>query len=356
MKKLPLSERWLYQTSRGALPQRRAAVRALGRCYQTLQRLHAHTLTRWRTPERLDFPIISVGSILIGGAGKTPIARWCAEALAQRSPGVVGLALRGYGRRGDAPVVLTTSRGDALPPWEAVGDEAWMLCESLQRGRAAGRVVVAVGASRLAALTVAQAVAPTLRVAVLDDGFQHRRLHRDLDVVIIPPGVERLELLPAGPLREPLESLRRADILWTHAGDGRLPDRARPDAVARTRYALPTLRRPWDGAEAAPRDLGAARLLSAVGRNQNVSTLLEDAGVRVVEHVALRDHRRFSLGQTALRGGGPIVTTAKDWPRLQAVCSAETRARVWVMEPELVFERGERRINEALSAVARRRD
>lgn len=156
-----------------------------------------------RTVRRLACPVICVGNLTVGGSGKTP----CTIALAQwfRARGqTVGIVLRGYGRRDSGVVVAADPEGIRVP-WQVVGDEAVLLARRLPG------VPVVVGANRF--LAGGEAVRRFgLAVLLLDDGFQHRQLHRDLDLVMVdatdPFGGGRL--LPRGRLREPVAGLCRA--------------------------------------------------------------------------------------------------------------------------------------------------
>lgn len=178
-----------------------------------------HGLGRLRTgwagrPEGVDVPVISVGALAAGGAGKTPAVAWLAEQLRARlGPGAVWIIARGYGRRGDGPEVRAALPGAG---WEAdyLGDELEML-------RRRGHPVVS-APDRLAGAR--EAVRQGARLILLDDGFQHRRLRRDLDIVCIDalwPGARGL--IPVGSRREPWSGLRRAHWIWeSNAGQSPL--------------------------------------------------------------------------------------------------------------------------------------
>jgi 3-deoxy-D-manno-octulosonic-acid transferase len=152
---------------------------------------------------RLDAPVISVGGIGAGGAGKTPFVAWLAERLKARGhhPAIL---TRGYRRRHPEAVTLLAAGEPA--PYERTGDEAQILLRS-------GAAPVGIGSDRLAA---GRALAKrfSLDLFLLDDGFQHHRLERDLDIVLI----DALDpfaghaAIPLGRLREPLEALARAGI------------------------------------------------------------------------------------------------------------------------------------------------
>ena len=153
----------------------------------------------------VDARTISVGNLRVGGTGKTPLTRWLAEELDLRgvAPAIVS---RGYGGNVREPHVV----GDGMTVLSDVlrsGDEAVMLART-------ARVPVVAGRDRVAAAEMAVETFQS-RLLLCDDAFQHRRLERDLDIVLVDAG-ERGgvgRLLPAGPLREPVSALRRADVI-----------------------------------------------------------------------------------------------------------------------------------------------
>jgi tetraacyldisaccharide 4'-kinase len=154
----------------------------------------------WKRPRTLNAFVLSIGNLTVGGAGKTPTVVWFAQELQKRGFKVVVLS-RGYKRKGKEPLVL-----DANPVADVMdgGDEPSMMA------RVYG-LTVAVAKSRYqAALEVLQTTSAD--VFLLDDGFQHRQLGRDLDVLLL--GTDSAGwLLPCGPFREPRRAMRRADLL-----------------------------------------------------------------------------------------------------------------------------------------------
>src|SRR5271155_4600666 len=158
----------------------------------------------WLRPRALQGSVISVGNISTGGAGKTPLVILLGELLKARGIGFDVLS-RGYGRvtRG---VLLVDPGG--LP--RDFGDEPLLLARRLQ-----GPVVV--GEDRYAAGQFAESRFGS-QIHLLDDGFQHRALARDFDIVLVTPEDARDRLLPGGRLREPLRSLRRADAVVLTSG------------------------------------------------------------------------------------------------------------------------------------------
>ena len=165
----------------------------------------AYQLGAFRT-SRVDAPVVSIGNLTVGGTGKTPFALWLVERLIARGmrPAIVS---RGYGGVLKGRVATVGDAGVASDEVSEVGDEAILLAER------AG-VPVVCGADRVAAATEA-IERHAVDLVVLDDGFQHRRLGRSMDIVLVDgrAGFGNGGLLPAGPLREPLSALRRADAI-----------------------------------------------------------------------------------------------------------------------------------------------
>jgi len=264
---------------------------------------------------RIDAPVVSIGNLTVGGTGKTPTVAWLCELAKQhgRTPGVLA---RGYGRAPGAELndegVLLQRR---LP---------WLLQEQDPDRVAAGERLVAKGCD----------------FVVLDDGFQHRRLHRDLDVVCLDATLPfgNGQCLPAGDLREWRSGLRRADVLLlTRASrlDGdqlaarvrRLQQIAgRPLPVHACEHEpVHVVQRPADVVE--PLDVLRGRrvvLWSAIARPQSFRATVEALGAEVVGEQAHRDHHRFTDGDVAaaraLAQGRDalLLTTEKDDARLDA--------------------------------------
>lgn len=292
-------------------------------------------------PARAGVPVLCVGNLVAGGAGKTPVCLALAEAL--RARGIAAHFLtRGHGGRERGPLPVDPARHGAA----AVGDEALLLAAQgpcwVARDRAAGaRAAVAAGAPAV----------------VMDDGFQNPGLHKDLSLVVVDGavGFGNGRLVPAGPLREPVaRGLARAGALVV-LGEDRT-------GVAGLAGSLPVLHARLEPAEAA-RDLAGRAVLAfaGIGRPEKFFTTLEGLGARIVGRVGFADHHPFRpdeimelVDRAAVLGALP-VTTAKDAVRLPAEARALVRVvpvrAVWrepgaldrLLEPIVtsILERGE---------------
>ena len=271
---------------------------------------------------RLGSPVISIGNLAVGGRGKTPLVERTASLLIDAGQRVAVLS-RGYGGsfRGDALIVSDGIR--VLAGSEQAGDEPVMLARALPAA------VVAVGRDRVRVGRAVEA-ALGLRVFLLDDGFQHLQLVRDLDVVCVDADDLGERLLPAGPLRESLSALERADVVAVSAEDeeaaqravARLSSQLDPARVFRVRRR-PAGFRDLEGANVPPPS--RAFLLTGIARPVRVATDVAQQGTKVVGRAAFADHHRFrpdEIDSVARRaqaaGADAIVTTAKDALRLPA--------------------------------------
>jgi tetraacyldisaccharide 4'-kinase len=265
----------------------------------------------WLEQARVDARVLSVGNLTVGGTGKTPAALWLAQALARRGRRV-GIVARGYRKRRPGVVVVGVD-GKPLVTAREGGDEAVMLAR-----RFAGPVLTGERREDAAAAACARFGVDTI---VLDDGFQHRALARDADLVLLASDEASRRLLPAGSRREPLGALARARALLS-IGDG-APLASAPGLPPQFDGRLvPTALVDGSWREAPLDALDGARVVavSGVARPERFIATLERCGARVVERVAFPDHHDYSPADIAriVSAGrsGELLTTEKDLAKL----------------------------------------
>jgi tetraacyldisaccharide 4'-kinase len=281
-----------------------------------------HALYRkgWLRTIDLGRPVVVVGNLSIGGTGKTPLTLWLATQL--QSLGLrPGIVLRGYG--GSARSARLVSPDSAV---EEVGDEALLLARR-------SRCPVAIGRDRVAAGR--QLLTRDVDLVIADDGLQHLRLRRGVEIVVID-GERRFgnhRLLPAGPLREPLTRLADVDLLVVNGErvqEGEIVMGLEADiavsVVGRSRRALEHF---------AP---GPVHALAAIGNPRRFFRMLEGHGLRVIPH-ALPDHHALTRGDLEFGDALPVLMTEKDAVK----CERFADQRHWFVPVEAVLGEEERR-------------
>lgn len=272
----------------------------------------------------VDRPVISVGNISAGGTGKTPVVQMLVGMLRQAGlrPAVV---LRGYRRRSRGLVVVHDGQQLRVDV-AAAGDEAFLHAKTLG-------VPVVVSSDKVEAAAHAAGNLPC-DVIVVDDGFQHRALHRDVDVVIIDPATLSGSLLPAGRLREPLAALGRADIVLV--ADGVTPEQVRPLMKSSARaFALHRSVRC-----AAPTNVPVLAV-SGIARAERFHDSLRSLGYTIAGQLAFADHHRYTafnvrtIAMTARKHHAQIITTSKDHVKLAPLIDDPALlAQIFVLELE----------------------
>jgi len=291
--------------------------------------------------------VVSVGNLVVGGTGKTPLAAWVALGLRRRGRRVA-IASRGCGGRAREPVTVVSDGRFVVSRAEEAGDEALVLAAH------APGVPVLVGRDRaLAGWRAASCFGAD--VLVLDDGFQHHGLHRHLDLVTFDGGLGcgNRRVLPRGPLREPAGALRHADAIGVvdgplPAADAAFIERIAPGVRQFRVRRIPVGLRPLGGGEDAPPELlkGAeVGLLAALADPAGFRRSLESLGARVVAERTFRDHHRYR--ERDLRGiaaQAPLwVTTEKDAVKILRPWVGRADVRVLrieaeVAEPDLLLD------------------
>ncbi len=270
----------------------------------------------WLTSDRLPVPVIVVGNITVGGSGKTPLVLWLAQFLLQQGyqPGIVS---RGYGGRavearpvdpegdpvssGDEPVLL--ARKSACPVW--------------------------IGRDRAAAGRALLAAHPACNVILCDDGLQHYRLQRDLEIAVVD-GQRRFgndRLLPAGPLREGLWRLHQVDAVVVNGGA--LVDGVTAQFQMRLNGALLSNLRSGEQRPAAGLQGLKLHALAGIGHPQRFFEHLHGLGLDFVAHV-FPDHHAYRPGELDWPDADALVMTEKDAVK----CAAFADERYWVLPVE----------------------
>jgi tetraacyldisaccharide 4'-kinase len=243
---------------------------------------------------RLPVPVIVVGNLFVGGSGKTPLVLWLVEELQRRGyrPGVV---MRGYGsRRQDSPRLV-----DASASAEEVGDEALLVARR-------GQCPVAISARRPEAARLL-ADRFTVDVIVSDDGLQHYRLGRDIEIAVIDADRElgNGHCLPMGPLREPPSRLRSVDlVVYNGSGSGERPCRFE---------LVPRAPRPVCPSESGPEPKagGTVHAVAGIGNPDRFFATVKKMGFGVIPH-PFPDHHRFRANDLRFGDSAPVLMTEKD--------------------------------------------
>jgi tetraacyldisaccharide 4'-kinase len=251
---------------------------------------------------RLPVPVVVVGNIAVGGAGKTPLALALAHALTAHGwhPGIVS---RGYGGTARAVQAVTVESDPAV-----VGDEPLLFA-------AAGHPVW-IGADRTAAGRGLIEAHPACDVLLSDDGLQHYRLARTVEIAVIDAtrGFGNELLLPAGPLREPIARLSEVDAVVRLVGR----DAPRPSATNGRETVMTHEPLPWRNVQDAGRvaDPGAWRdrevhVVAGIGHPQRFFGMVRSLGITAIEH-AFPDHHPWTAAELAFPAAAVILMTQKD--------------------------------------------
>jgi tetraacyldisaccharide 4'-kinase len=313
---------------------------------------------------KLSRPVVSVGNISLGGSGKTPFVMALGQLLKEHAIAFDVLS-RGYGRR-LAETAVVDSKGTP----ERFGDEPLLMARKLG-------VPVIVGADRYrAGLLAEQRYASQLHL--LDDGFQHRRLHRDFDIVMVPASDLEDTLLPVGRLREPISSLRRADVVVSDRGESAPPEAA--SSLLGGADSLPAVGKVMQGVKppATPSlhvlpvevwrmkrnvylDETSQRPLAFCGiaRPQQFFAHLQELGIELAGTISFSDHHRYTENDLArlLRAKSSaeadgFITTEKDAINLGLL--AGRLQRLQIAQLRLTLEDPEQAVSTLLSTLERR--
>ena len=321
-----------------------------------------------------DVPVISVGNITAGGTGKTPMVRYVCEYLEQKEfqPAILS---RGYKAAYNAQPIVVSGKGQILVTPKVSGDEPYLLAKGLDK------TSVIIGRNRAVSgkLAVSELQSDIL---VLDDGFQHRRLARDLDIVLIdavqPFGYEHV--LPRGLLREPMDSLKRAQVIVLTKTD-LVPKDILFGIKNRIKTMVPylpifeTIHKPlavqtidqWErGSEdfVDSEEVKKHKLLaiSGIGNPESFKATLDGLGFNTIESMDFGDHhdyttddliklwtKIFGLGATA------VITTEKDAVKLsQLPAIRDFKIPMYVLPVGIEFTSNEQEFLEIIDRIGKK--
>ena len=259
---------------------------------------------------RLRWPVISIGNLSTGGSGKTPLTIALAKALTARGLHIDVLS-RGYGRRRSTATPLLVERDGTAGDF---GDEP------LEIARAAG-VPVYVAAERYQAGLLAERTASS-GFHLLDDGFQHRQLARDINILLLSRADLTDHLLPAGNLREALHAAERANVIAILADDPELESEIKSRGL---RAEIWRLDRKMD----VPHFDGPVAAFCGIARPEQFFAGLERAGAQLAARWGFADHHRYTAAELARiatsaqrAGAQTLLTTEKDRVRLGALADS----------------------------------
>jgi tetraacyldisaccharide 4'-kinase len=327
----------------------------------------------WLAEVRLPCLVISVGNLTVGGTGKTACVQLIASRLARQGKRVAVLS-RGYGGNGGEYWLKSDNGQIAFHGAEenstGLADEPQLLANQLPG------VPVVVGPQRAKSgqMACAKLEADTV---ILDDGFQHRQLRRDCDIVLIHSRMpfDGWGVLPRGPMREPLSSLRRAHVLMITKADenletlGALSERLRAfnrdAAVVTAAHAPVSLAGPLSGEILSPKHLEGMRvgLLSSIGDPAGFESTVQRLHATIAWHRQFPDHHPYrqsdwlAVAESASQSRPEaILTTEKDWVRLEPVARASSAAGVplWVLGVRMQILSGEQELDDRLAGLSRR--
>jgi tetraacyldisaccharide 4'-kinase len=272
----------------------------------------------WRRSARLPVPVIVVGNITVGGAGKTPLVLALVEALRTEGfrPGVVS---RGYGGSAQSPMLL-----DPDPDPRVVGDEPALI--KLRTG-----APVAIGRDRpWAARLLLDA---GVNVVIADDGLQHYALARDVEICVVD-GARRFgngQLLPAGPLREPLSRLESVDLIVCNGGQ------AGPGEFAMHLQTGDTFALVNPASTQALKSFARKRVhaVAGIGHPARFFEALREQGIEVIEH-SFADHHGYVAHDLQFGDELPVLMTEKDAVK----CRGFARGNWWAVPVRTVLPAG----------------
>ena len=265
---------------------------------------------------KIDCKVISVGNISSGGTGKTPTTIYLASLLSEKGK-KVGILSRGYGRKTSGAIVASDGTGN-IEAWETIGDEPFMMAQKLPE------VPIVVDSNRVRGGNLLISKFGVDHI-ILDDGYQHRRLHRETDIVLIQeetkPGVF-WSLLPTGFYREPLSSLKRSSAIILSKSNIVSPDTSFIDLLSEFNKPLFQSELRPDPETGMLSDK-KVMLLAGIGNPSAFNDLVTRSGIQILGQRFFGDHHKFTSSDMKeikmmfeMSKADVVLTTEKDFVRL----------------------------------------
>lgn len=285
--------------------------------YWFISQLRRFYLLKIKNQEKLDIPIIVIGNISLGGVGKTPLVCYLYQKLKEQglTPGIVS---RGYARQ-DLNDKIISEKDNA----KTVGDEPWMLYQRL-------KAPMAVATKRLNAVKLLIKNFPKVDIILSDDGLQHYKMPRDIEIVVIDGkrGLGNGLIFPAGPLRESVSRLKDVDFVIVNGElkDNKLKNKINYKTMNLNPEILINLK---TGEKRKVSQLVAKKIIavSGIGNPKRFFQSLESLGYEVVEK-AFPDHYTFREEDLKLDKFLPIIMTEKDAVK----CRSFAKEYMWYLE------------------------
>lgn len=290
--------------------------------------------------KKVNAPVISIGGVHAGGSGKTPMALLTARYFATRGYSTVFVS-RGYGRLSGQQCYV---RPDQCADWQTCGDEPTMLHERLPHSW------LAIGANRYKAISQVLPAINRKPFFILDDGFQHRKIKRTIDIVCLPSAPFNAHLMPVGYLREPLENCARADIICVIGLEEEssllAASRERLQKMWPSKPVFSLVQKPagWinalTGEDLAAPPLRDPMLVCGIARPERFITIVKRRGIICSEIKTFNDHHIFTVNDINYiknrSNGRGIITTHKDAVRLREALATDCN-NVWYLSINLFF-------------------
>jgi len=296
---------------------------------------------RFLIPKQVNALVVSVGNLTVGGTGKTPLTIFLAKHYQERGH-TVGIVSRGYKGNYRGTVALVSDGRTIFGSATLSGDEPMMMARRLTG------VPIAVSKDRYHGCTFLIEKCK-VSLIILDDGFQHRRLHRDLNLLLMDTTQQNFFLLPKGPMRENVSAVSRANVVILTRQEGNIRGEGDARPTLNTYFFPVALIHFQTGASQSPSVLKGEKVLAfcGIGNPNSFLKMLTDLEADICEWVFFPDHYHYTVSDIeeigrkskALR----IVTTEKDVIKIESLSISRIdifalRIEIGFKEPATVWE------------------